>query len=109
MAQLAWKPSEPGKTRGSSLEMNEPLLKQVMTAVRDSKNKAVETEMKAFTKELGYEGQAAASTITYLINKKLKALGHPIKCGYTNKGKSIKFFQHVWKEDPEEEEEEKAQ
>jgi hypothetical protein len=84
------------------LAIGDELLKQVLQAVRDSKNKAVETDLKAFTKELGYEGQAAASTITYLINKKLEASGQPLKCGYTNSGKTIKFFQHKWVPKPEE-------
>ena len=102
MAQLQWKPSEPGKSKGSSLEMNESLLKQVMLAVKESKadEGAVETEIKAFLKELGYEGHGAPSTVTYLINKKLRTMGIPIKSGYKNKGRTIKFFRCDWKKEP---------
>jgi hypothetical protein len=98
---LQWKPSEPGRTRGSSLEVNETLLKQILQAVKETKSHSVETEMKSFLKEMGYEGQGTPSTVTYLINKRLRASDIPLKCGYTNQGKNIKFFAFEWPEEKE--------
>ena len=103
---LQWKTDEPGKTKGSSLDIPENVMSGILKAVKESKTTAVSTPMQGFLKEIGYEGKGTPSTVTYLLNKRLAGIKAPIKCGYSNQGKTIKFFAHKWKEEPTATEEE---
>jgi len=102
---LQWKTSEPGKTKGSSLDIPENVFKGILDAVKGSKTGAVSTSMQGFLKEIGYEGKGTPSTVTYLLNKRLAGIKAPLKCGYSDQGKTIKFFVHKWKEEPADDEE----
>ena len=104
MTPIAWKEREKLASRGSSLKLPDAVLKQILELVKSSKKGAVETEMKPFLKEIGYEGSGAPGTITYLIDKQFYTKDEdgkyttviPLKCGSGLNGKIIAFGRFQW-------------
>lgn len=96
----------PGRSGGKKMKIPEATLKAILDAVKRTKTGAVSTSMKEFLKEIDANVDAEPSNTTYSIRKYFKENNIPLKPGYADSGKTIKFYRHEWEEEEEPSEEE---